>query len=128
MVLVTVVSVIVTAVVIAYVAHALERHHEHTCCALVAWCCQHLNRLPTPPNPLYLCAVSDSQLFFAGFIISEANRLNGVWLLARCADLKQLDYSVANFHLCLLMLFVIGLVFRALALLGVYSLNRNRQV
>ena len=63
-----------------------------------------------------------------GFIISEANRLNGVWLLARCADLKQLDYSVANFHLCLLMLVVIGLLFRGLALLGVYSLNRNRQV
>ena len=68
-----------------------------------------------------------AQCSYAGFIVSEANRLNGVWLLARCADLKQLDYSVANFHLCLLMLFVIGLIFRGLALAGVYSLNRNRQ-
>ena len=63
---------------------------------------------------------------YAGFIISEANRLNGVWLLARCADLKQLNYSVADFHLCLGMLVVIGLIFRALALLGIYTLNRSK--
>ncbi|KAL3137532.1 hypothetical protein ABBQ38_004816 [Trebouxia sp. C0009 RCD-2024] len=61
-----------------------------------------------------------------GFIISEANRLNGVWLLARCADLKQLNYSVADFHLCLGMLVFIGLLFRALALLGIYTLNRAK--
>ena len=68
------------------------------------------------------------QSMTAGFIISEANRLNGVWLLARCADLQQLNYSVAEFHLCLGMLVVIGLIFRVLALIGIYFLNRGRQM
>lgn len=72
------------------------------------------------------CRLSIRQCLLAGFIISEANRLNGVWLLARCADLKQLNYSVAEFHLCLGMLVVIGLIFRGLALIGIYTLNRGK--
>ena len=36
----------------------------------------------------------------------------GVWLLARCADLQGLEYDVRRFGLCLLALFGLGLMFR----------------
>ena len=63
----------------------------------------------------------------AGFIISEANRLTGVWLLARCADLKGLGYEVTDYHKCLLMLFFIGAMFRCLALSCFYLLNKDKR-
>ncbi|KAK9815422.1 hypothetical protein WJX72_003407 [[Myrmecia] bisecta] len=62
-----------------------------------------------------------------GFIISEANRLTGVWLLARCADLEGLNMDVTRFHLCLVMLVFIGLFFRSLACAGLYLLHRDKR-
>lgn len=56
----------------------------------------------------------------AGYIIAEANRLTGVWLLARCADLQALDMDVTHFGRCILMLAVIGIIFRSLAIAAIY--------
>ncbi|KAK9815993.1 hypothetical protein WJX74_001345 [Apatococcus lobatus] len=62
-----------------------------------------------------------------GFIIAEANRLTGVWLLARCADLQGLDMQVTHFLTCLFSLFSIGLLFRSLACACLYALNRDKR-
>ncbi|KAL4448129.1 hypothetical protein ABPG75_005348 [Micractinium tetrahymenae] len=62
-----------------------------------------------------------------GYVISESNKLTGVWLLARCADLQGLEYDVRRFGLCLLALFGLGLLFRAAALLAMFSLHRDKQ-
>ncbi|KAL4526776.1 hypothetical protein Ndes2526A_g01209 [Nannochloris sp. 'desiccata'] len=51
-----------------------------------------------------------------GFVIAESNRLSGVWLLARCADLLALRYDVRRFKLCLVALTVLGVAARGLAL------------
>lgn len=61
------------------------------------------------------------QLSFArwaleGLVIAESNRLVGVWLLARCADLMALGYDVRRFWECLVALVGLGLGARAVAL------------
>lgn len=50
-----------------------------------------------------------------GITIAESNRLTGVWLLARCADLQGLGYDVRRFTTCIVALFVLGACFRGLA-------------
>lgn len=50
-----------------------------------------------------------------GLVIAESNRLTGVWLLARCADLAALGYDVRRFWLCLTALVGQGLAARAAA-------------
>ncbi len=51
-----------------------------------------------------------------GFVIAESNRLSGVWLLARCADLLALGYDVRRFATCLVALTVLGILTRLVAL------------
>ncbi|KAL6776445.1 hypothetical protein ACKKBG_A21155 [Auxenochlorella protothecoides x Auxenochlorella symbiontica] len=51
-----------------------------------------------------------------GMVVSESNRLTGVWLLARCADLASLRYDVRRFGACLAALGALGLGARAAAL------------
>ncbi|PSC68046.1 ABC transporter G family member 28-like [Micractinium conductrix] len=62
-----------------------------------------------------------------GYVIAESNKLTGVWLLARCADLVGLEYDVRRFGACLLALGGLGLLFRAAALLAMISLHRDKQ-
>lgn len=62
-----------------------------------------------------------------GFVISESNRLTGVWLLARCADLVALQYDVRRFSFCLAALFALGLAFRAAALACLFWRRRRQQ-
>lgn len=62
-----------------------------------------------------------------GYVISESNKLTGVWLLARCADLQGLEYDVRRFGMCLLALCGLGLLFRAAALLAMLTLHRDKQ-
>lgn len=56
-----------------------------------------------------------------GFLIAESNRLRGVWLLARCADLAALDYDVRRFWMCLGTLVLQGIVARVMALWLVFK-------
>lgn len=55
-----------------------------------------------------------------GMVVSESNRLTGVWLLARCADLATLRYDVRRFGTCLLALVSLGAGFRAAALFLIF--------
>ena len=48
-----------------------------------------------------------------------------MWLLARCADLSTLKMDVTHFWHCLLMLVLIGGMFRGLALLCIMVKHRR---
>lgn len=61
-----------------------------------------------------------------GFTIAEANRLTGVWLLERCADLQMMGFAVTQFWHCVRVLFGIGFGFRLVALLSLYFVNRDK--
>ncbi len=50
-----------------------------------------------------------------GLVVAEADRLRGVWLLARCADLAALGYDVRRFGRCLRALGALGAAARAAA-------------
>lgn len=52
--------------------------------------------------------------------------LAGVWLLARCADLQGLGYSIGSFWACLGALVTGGLAARAAAIVAMYTLHRDR--
>lgn len=60
-----------------------------------------------------------------GYVISESNRLTGVWLLARCADLMGLEYDVRRYGACLAALFGLGAGFRAVAAAAMFAQTRK---
>jgi len=63
-------------------------------------------------------AMSFARWGLEGFVIAESNRLTGVWLLARCADLEGLGYDVRRFGECLVALIVLGIVSRVAAFMS----------
>ena len=77
------------------------------------------------PDPGFFMNILQSISFprwaMEGFVIAESNQLKGVWLLARCADLKMLGYDVRRFVSCIVCLFAIGIVCR---LVAIYQLTR----
>lgn len=52
--------------------------------------------------------------------------LTGVWLLARCADLKWMQYDINQFWHCIKVLVYIGFGSRITACLGLLVLNRDK--
>ena len=50
----------------------------------------------------------------------------GVWLLARCADLQGLGYSIGSFWACVGALAAGGLAARAAAVAAMFGLHRDR--
>lgn len=72
------------------------------------------------PDPgilmILLQSISFPRFAMEGFLIAESNQLKGVWLLARCADLKLLNYDVRNFYIDLVALFLLGVGLRIIAL------------
>ncbi|KAK1275523.1 ABC transporter G family member 28 [Acorus gramineus] len=49
------------------------------------------------------------------FVISNAERYSGVWLVTRCGSLMKSGYDLHEWNLCIFILIVYGLVFRAIA-------------
>ncbi|KAK1323780.1 ABC transporter G family member 28 [Acorus calamus] len=49
------------------------------------------------------------------FVISNAERYSGVWLVTRCGSLMKSGYDLHEWDLCIFILIVYGLVFRAIA-------------
>ncbi len=60
------------------------------------------------------------------FIMEHHARIAGVWLLARCADLEGLGYSVNNFWACLAMLLALGAACRLAAAAAMLTLHRDQ--
>ncbi|MQM07563.1 hypothetical protein Taro_040408 [Colocasia esculenta] len=49
------------------------------------------------------------------FVISNAERYSGVWLVTRCGSLIKNDYNIHDWGLCIFVLVVYGIVFRIIA-------------
>lgn len=64
-----------------------------------------------------LNSVSYARWGLEGYVIAEARLLDGVWLLARCADLSVFHYDISNFGVALRNLVGIGLCARAITAL-----------
>ena len=63
-----------------------------------------------------------------GYVIAEANKLTGVYLLARCSFLKGLNYDVTQFWGCLGQLITMGVGFRLVACLCMLVMHKNKQI
>ncbi|CAK9320086.1 unnamed protein product [Citrullus colocynthis] len=50
-----------------------------------------------------------------GFVIANAERYSGVWLITRCTSLMENGYDLHEWHLCLVMLILFGVLSRAIA-------------
>ncbi|XP_057745740.1 putative white-brown complex homolog protein 30 [Arachis stenosperma] len=49
------------------------------------------------------------------FVVANAERYTGVWLITRCSSLKTNDYNVNEWIMCLVILILYGILFRILA-------------
>ncbi|OVA18036.1 ABC transporter-like [Macleaya cordata] len=49
------------------------------------------------------------------FVISNAERYSGVWLITRCGSLKKTGYDIHDWNLCIAILILYGVVSRAVA-------------
>jgi len=60
------------------------------------------------------------------FVIAEASKLQGVWLLTRCGALETLGYNIHNFWYSMKMLLYLGIAFRAAACACLFVMHRNK--
>lgn len=61
------------------------------------------------------------------YVIANARRYPGVWLITRCAILYGAGYNLNHWALCLSVLFCMGFIARFIALLCLMLCNRSRQ-
>ncbi|XP_059628328.1 ABC transporter G family member 28-like [Cornus florida] len=59
------------------------------------------------------------------FVIANAERYYGVWLITRCGSLLKTGYNLDDWSLCLSILILIGIVCRAIAFLGMVTFQRR---
>lgn len=59
------------------------------------------------------------------FVISNAERYYGVWLITRCGFLLKSGYNLQNWTLCIFILIIYGIVSRAIAFFGMITLQRR---
>ncbi|KAG1361397.1 ABC transporter G family member 28-like [Cocos nucifera] len=59
------------------------------------------------------------------FVIANAERYSGVWLITRCGSLVQNGYDIGDWNLCLFVLIVNGLVFRCIAFFCMVTFQKN---
>uniref|UniRef100_A0A2P2NI39 Putative ATPase n=1 Tax=Rhizophora mucronata TaxID=61149 RepID=A0A2P2NI39_RHIMU len=59
------------------------------------------------------------------FVIANAERYYGVWLITRCGLLLKHGYNLHNWGLCLSFLILIGVVIRIVAFIGMVTFQRR---
>ncbi|XP_039124221.1 ABC transporter G family member 28-like [Dioscorea cayenensis subsp. rotundata] len=59
------------------------------------------------------------------FVLANAERYSGVWLLTRCGFLKMKDYNIHEFYLCIVVLILGGIVFRCVAFFCLVTLQKR---
>ncbi|XP_073385802.1 ABC transporter G family member 28 isoform X2 [Physcomitrium patens] len=61
------------------------------------------------------------------YVLANAERYEGVWVITRCGLLASQGYRLENWSKCLLILFGYGVVARIVAILSLLFSHRNRQ-
>ncbi|XP_021897746.1 ABC transporter G family member 24-like [Carica papaya] len=59
------------------------------------------------------------------FVIANAERYSGVWLITRCGSLMQNGYSLQNWGLCIFVLLLFGIVGRVIAYVGMVTFQKK---
>ncbi|KAF3955680.1 hypothetical protein CMV_019123 [Castanea mollissima] len=59
------------------------------------------------------------------FIIANAERYNGVWLITRCGFLLKNGYDLRDWNLCIFILILIGIISRVIAFLSMVTFQRK---
>ncbi|XP_015581018.1 ABC transporter G family member 28 isoform X1 [Ricinus communis] len=59
------------------------------------------------------------------FVISNAKRYYGVWLITRCGSLMESGYDLSHWYRCLVFLFVFGLASRIIAYIIMITLHKK---
>ncbi|CAM0149828.1 unnamed protein product [Urochloa decumbens] len=76
-------------------------------------------------TPLFLKNLCYTKWALEGFVIVNARRYPGVWLITRCGLLSKNHFDINHFKLCISVLFLYGLFFRIVAFIAMILLNKN---
>ncbi|XP_066348152.1 ABC transporter G family member 25-like [Miscanthus floridulus] len=76
-------------------------------------------------TPTFLKRLCYSKWALEGFIIVNAKKYPGVWLITRCGLLFQSQFDIHNYELCILVLFMYGLFFRMVAFAAMILLKKR---
>ncbi|WVZ84105.1 hypothetical protein U9M48_031167 [Paspalum notatum var. saurae] len=76
-------------------------------------------------TPIFLKRLCYSKWALEGFIIGNAKKYPGVWLITRCALLFSNKFDIHNYKLCILILFMYGLFFRMVAFAAMILLKKR---
>ncbi|GJN12121.1 hypothetical protein PR202_ga30373 [Eleusine coracana subsp. coracana] len=76
-------------------------------------------------TPTFLKRLCYSKWALEGFIIVNAKKYPGVWLITRCGLLFGSGFDIHNYKLCILILFMYGLFFRMLAFAAMVLLKKR---
>ncbi|PKU65279.1 Putative white-brown complex like protein 30 [Dendrobium catenatum] len=60
-----------------------------------------------------------------GFVLANAERYSGVWLITRCASLMKYGYNIHEWNLCIVVLVAYGLLSRCFAFICMVSFLRK---
>jgi len=76
-------------------------------------------------TPLLLKNLCYTKWALEGFVIVNARRYPGVWLITRCGLLFKNHFDIHHFKLCILVLFMHGMFFRVVAFVAMIVLNKK---
>nr|CAB3484016.1 unnamed protein product [Digitaria exilis] len=76
-------------------------------------------------TPIFLKRLCYPKWALEGFIIVNAKKYPGVWLITRCGLLFSNTFDIHNYKLCILILFVYGLFFRMVAFAAMILLKKR---
>lgn len=73
----------------------------------------------------HIAKVCYTKYALEAFVIANAERYSGVWLITRCGSLYQYGYDVHDWYLCIIILLVSGLVFRIIAFICMVAFKKK---
>ncbi|KAI0500432.1 hypothetical protein KFK09_018644 [Dendrobium nobile] len=59
------------------------------------------------------------------FVVVNAERYSGVWLITRCGSMMQSDYDINDWALCIIVLILYGMLSRCIAFFCMVTVSRN---
>ncbi|GKV48435.1 hypothetical protein SLEP1_g55249 [Rubroshorea leprosula] len=59
------------------------------------------------------------------FVIANAKRYSGVWLITRCSSLMESGYDLKHWNICLVILILNGIVSRLIAYIALVTVQKN---
>ncbi|GFZ14735.1 ABC transporter family protein [Actinidia rufa] len=60
------------------------------------------------------------------FVVANAERYSGVWIITRCGSLMKMGYNLHDWGRCILFLVLAGVITRAIAFIGMVTFQRKK--